>query len=174
MKILKASAGSGKTFNLSKTYLELLLGSQDPRQYRHVLAVTFTNKATGERKSRILSHLLRINLVIGIKTQNVDMPAGFRHQIVMRLILRWIFKCEKRLQIRKSSLKNRIMIGRNPGKRNIPSQTLVAVSRQKLADHPFRQCLQTRILLAQKIVPEIRKHEIEADHRRKDEQQSIP
>ena len=30
MKILKASAGSGKTFNLSKTYLELLLGSQDP------------------------------------------------------------------------------------------------------------------------------------------------
>ena len=31
-----------------------------------------------------------------------------------------------------------------------------------------------RILLAQKIVPEIGKHEVEADHRRKDEQQSIP
>lgn len=59
MKILKASAGSGKTFNLSKTYLELLLGSQDPRQYRHVLAVTFTNKATAEMKSRILDDLHR-------------------------------------------------------------------------------------------------------------------
>ena len=57
MKILKASAGSGKTFNLSKTYLDLLLGSPDPRRYRHILAVTFTNKATAEMKSRILSDL---------------------------------------------------------------------------------------------------------------------
>lgn len=57
MKILKASAGSGKTYNLSKTYLDLLLGSTDPRQYRHILAVTFTNKATAEMKSRILGEL---------------------------------------------------------------------------------------------------------------------
>ena len=59
MKILKASAGSGKTFNLSKTYLELLLGSSDPRRYRHILAVTFTNKATAEMKNRILGDLCR-------------------------------------------------------------------------------------------------------------------
>ena len=59
MKILKASAGSGKTYNLSKTYLELILGSRDPRQYRHVLAVTFTNKATAEMKGRIVGDLYR-------------------------------------------------------------------------------------------------------------------
>lgn len=59
MKVLKASAGSGKTFNLSKTYLGLLLGSEDPRQYRHILAVTFTNKATAEMKNRILGDLYR-------------------------------------------------------------------------------------------------------------------
>ena len=59
MKILKASAGSGKTYNLSKTYLELILGSRDPRQYRHVLAVTFTNKATAEMKCRIVGDLHR-------------------------------------------------------------------------------------------------------------------
>lgn len=59
MKVLKASAGSGKTFNLSKTYLGLILGSDDPRQYRHILAVTFTNKATAEMKNRILGDLYR-------------------------------------------------------------------------------------------------------------------
>lgn len=57
MKILKASAGSGKTYRLSRTYLELLLGSRERDAYRHILAVTFTNKATAEMKSRILDDL---------------------------------------------------------------------------------------------------------------------
>ena len=57
MKILKASAGSGKTYRLSKTYRDILLNSNDPYAYRHVLAVTFTNKATSEMKSRILKDL---------------------------------------------------------------------------------------------------------------------
>ena len=55
--ILKASAGSGKTFNLARTYIGLLLASDDPYAYRHILAVTFTNKATAEMKSRILREL---------------------------------------------------------------------------------------------------------------------
>ena len=57
IKILKASAGSGKTFNLAKEYIAVLLGSTDRYAYRHVLAVTFTNKATAEMKSRILKEL---------------------------------------------------------------------------------------------------------------------
>ena len=57
MKILKASAGSGKTYTLAKTYLEMLLESKDRYAYRHILAVTFTNKATAEMKNRILSNL---------------------------------------------------------------------------------------------------------------------
>ena len=57
IKILKASAGSGKTFQLAKTYIRLLLQDQDPLAYRHILAVTFTNKATEEMKSRILKEL---------------------------------------------------------------------------------------------------------------------
>ena len=57
MKILKASAGSGKTQRLSDTYIDLLLGSRDPYPYRHILAVTFTNKATAEMKARILKKL---------------------------------------------------------------------------------------------------------------------
>ena len=57
MKILKASAGSGKTFRLSKTYIDLLLSSSEPHPHRHILAVTFTNKATAEMKARILRDL---------------------------------------------------------------------------------------------------------------------
>lgn len=54
---MKASAGSGKTFNLAKTYIRLLLTDEERYSYRHILAVTFTNKATDEMKSRILREL---------------------------------------------------------------------------------------------------------------------
>ncbi|MBO7602935.1 MAG: UvrD-helicase domain-containing protein [Bacteroidales bacterium] len=57
MKIIKASAGSGKTYTLSHTYQDFLLNSDDPYAYRHLLAVTFTNKATAEMKERILKDL---------------------------------------------------------------------------------------------------------------------
>ena len=57
LKILKASAGSGKTHNLAKEYIRLIIGSNKADAYRHVLAVTFTNKATDEMKRRILKEL---------------------------------------------------------------------------------------------------------------------
>ena len=57
IEVLKASAGSGKTFMLAKKYIMLLLQSEDRYAYRHILAVTFTNKATEEMKSRILKEL---------------------------------------------------------------------------------------------------------------------
>lgn len=57
LEILKASAGSGKTFNLAKTYIGMLFRSEDRYVYRHILAVTFTNKATDEMKSRIIKEL---------------------------------------------------------------------------------------------------------------------
>lgn len=56
--VYKASAGSGKTFTLAVEYIKLLI--QNPRAYRHILAVTFTNKATTEMKERILSQLYGI------------------------------------------------------------------------------------------------------------------
>jgi len=55
LKIVKASAGSGKTFSLTIHYLTLLLTKES--SYREILAVTFTNKATAEMKNRILSVL---------------------------------------------------------------------------------------------------------------------
>jgi len=58
LTIYKASAGSGKTFKLTGEYLLLLFRS--PGLYRNILAVTFTNKATGEMKHRILYELNRL------------------------------------------------------------------------------------------------------------------
>lgn len=55
--VYKASAGSGKTYALAQQYIRLLLKSEEPHQYRHILAVTFTNKATDEMKRRILKEL---------------------------------------------------------------------------------------------------------------------
>ncbi len=55
--IVKASAGSGKTYTLAKTYIRLLLSKTDRFAYRHILAVTFTNKATDEMKGRIMQEL---------------------------------------------------------------------------------------------------------------------
>ena len=58
LTIYKASAGSGKTFTLATEYIKLLI--DNPQSYRNILAVTFTNKATGEMKQRILSQLYGI------------------------------------------------------------------------------------------------------------------
>ena len=52
--VYKSSAGSGKTFTLVKEYLKLALGSDNPMVFRHILAITFTNKAASEMTDRIL------------------------------------------------------------------------------------------------------------------------
>lgn len=66
INVIKASAGSGKTYQLTYEYIKLLLGEKCKGRYRlakgkerhrHILAVTFTNKATGEMKERIVKEL---------------------------------------------------------------------------------------------------------------------
>lgn len=73
LQVIKASAGSGKTFNLAKNFIELLLWSKDPETGRtqlrpcgsnyheHMLAITFTNKATNEMKQRIVTELYKLS-----------------------------------------------------------------------------------------------------------------
>ena len=67
LKVYKASAGSGKTFQLALEYITLALSNESPYNFCHILAVTFTNKATAEMKDRILAQLY--NLAHGQKDQ---------------------------------------------------------------------------------------------------------
>ncbi|MFY0598391.1 MAG: UvrD-helicase domain-containing protein [Cyclobacteriaceae bacterium] len=57
--IYKSSAGSGKTYTLTKEYLKIAL--QRSGAFRQILGVTFTNKATEEMKSRIITVLRDIS-----------------------------------------------------------------------------------------------------------------
>src|SRR5690606_1213215 len=75
LKILKASAGSGKTFSLTLHYLSLLLANES--SYKEILAVTFTNKATAEMKERILSVLQ--GLAVGDESKPIQ---AFREELV--------------------------------------------------------------------------------------------
>ncbi|MDO7876099.1 UvrD-helicase domain-containing protein [Hymenobacter sp. ASUV-10] len=58
-RIYSSSAGSGKTYQLTKEYLLLALGSDDPAYFKRILAITFTNDAAGEMKHRIVDSLRR-------------------------------------------------------------------------------------------------------------------
>ncbi len=56
--VYRSSAGSGKTFTLVKEYLKIILA--EPADFRHILAITFTNKAAGEMKERVLKSLTEL------------------------------------------------------------------------------------------------------------------
>ena len=55
--VYNASAGSGKTFALVKEYLKIIFSSNQDQVYKNILALTFTNKAVGEMKERIINAL---------------------------------------------------------------------------------------------------------------------
>jgi ATP-dependent helicase/nuclease subunit A len=93
LKVYKASAGSGKTFRLAIEYMKLALTNDS--NYRHILAVTFTNKATAEMKSRIIGELYRLSkgeetAYLQILTKELGWPAmqvERQAQLVLKRIL---------------------------------------------------------------------------------------
>jgi ATP-dependent exoDNAse (exonuclease V) beta subunit len=60
-KVYQASAGSGKTYTIVKEYLKLCLGSErQVDNFRHILAITFTNASANDMKAKIVGHLNEI------------------------------------------------------------------------------------------------------------------
>ena len=56
--VLKASAGSGKTFRLTQRYVQFLLSEKIPKNgLRNLMAITFSNNAAREMRRKILGWL---------------------------------------------------------------------------------------------------------------------
>lgn len=92
-KIYQASAGSGKTFNLARIYVEILLSKSDEsleQNLRSVMAVTFTKKAANEMKERVLNFLKILASENDSKTKaillnDISENIGLNHeQIIIR------------------------------------------------------------------------------------------
>lgn len=59
LRIYKSSAGSGKTYTLVREFIRIAL--KRPNNFRHILAITFTNKAANEMKERVISKLEQLS-----------------------------------------------------------------------------------------------------------------
>ena len=59
--IYKASAGSGKTYTLVKEYIKRGLSTNNQIAHKSLLAITFTNKAASEMKTRIVETLFHFS-----------------------------------------------------------------------------------------------------------------
>ena len=80
--IINASAGSGKTFALTKRILIKILKSKDENYFKRILALTFTNRAAAEMKSRILKNLKDFS-----ESQIKDSPTEMFEQVKKELAL---------------------------------------------------------------------------------------
>ncbi len=99
LNIYKASAGAGKTYTLTKEYIKLLFKKEN--NYRKTLAVTFTNNACDEMKSRILEALYELSynpeapylkdLMELEQTKNIDDIQKKAHRIFRDLLHNYSF-----------------------------------------------------------------------------------
>lgn len=80
--VYNASAGSGKTHNLSEQFAKYLLEG-GPEAYKHQMAVTFTNKATFEMKERIIKTLYEKS--IGKKGESKEVQENAK-KVLRRLV----------------------------------------------------------------------------------------
>ena len=81
-KIYSSSAGSGKTYTLAKEYIKLALKTTSPWYFNHILAVTFTKKASGEMKERILKYLRQFS---STDAKDIEDSDGLFQQILLEL-----------------------------------------------------------------------------------------
>ena len=104
-RVYKASAGSGKTFTLVAEYLRLCLSSADPMAFKQVLAITFTNKAAGEMKTRIMEALA------GLRDPENDAQRDLRNHLLRTTGLTSAQIAERSTKVLRAMLHNYGLIG---------------------------------------------------------------
>ncbi len=88
-QVYNASAGSGKTFTLVKEYLKILIQSDNSYLFQKILAITFTNKAAGEMKERVLHNLLEfskqdVSVIANDMFENLVNETGLSREIIQK------------------------------------------------------------------------------------------
>jgi ATP-dependent exoDNAse (exonuclease V) beta subunit len=89
-KVIRSSAGAGKTHALVKHYLGLCLGTANTTAYREVLALTFTNKAASEMRERAVEYLRKLSALdleqghMADVMQALEEATGATHQEIAR------------------------------------------------------------------------------------------
>ena len=81
LTVYNAGAGSGKTYAVVKRYLLQILSNHSTSYYQQILAITFTNKAVEEMKSRLLASLYEFSSLNIAKEQ----PSGMFLEIQQQL-----------------------------------------------------------------------------------------
>jgi ATP-dependent helicase/nuclease subunit A len=96
VSVLKASAGSGKTYSLTERFVQFLLSNRIPQNHlRNILAITFSNNAAKEMKERILSWLKDIYFgdsdkikdlseIVSLKKEHLPAKAGSVIEEILR------------------------------------------------------------------------------------------
>jgi ATP-dependent helicase/nuclease subunit A len=94
--LLKASAGSGKTYSLAERFVQFLLSGHIPQnRLRNILAITFSNNAAKEMKERILSWLKdlyfndpekieEISKIVSLRREHLAEKAGAKIDDILR------------------------------------------------------------------------------------------
>jgi ATP-dependent helicase/nuclease subunit A len=94
--LLKASAGSGKTYSLAERFVQFLLSNHIPQnRLRNILAITFSNNAAKEMKERILSWLKDLYFrdpgkieetseIVSLKQEHLAEKAGAKIDEILR------------------------------------------------------------------------------------------
>lgn len=77
--VYKASAGSGKTYTLTRDYILLALAGFENDAWKRILAVTFTNKAAAEMKERVIQKLSELS-----KGEDPELIAWYAGQTAMK------------------------------------------------------------------------------------------
>lgn len=89
LQLQRASAGSGKTYTLTKIYIRNFLAKKVNNRYRlrtepemravhgRILAITFTNKATNEMKQRIVTALANLAGLYSQDDEKIDYLSDF-------------------------------------------------------------------------------------------------
>lgn len=80
--VIRASAGSGKTFRLVQEYLQCCLTTNQADYFKHILAITFTRNAAMEMRERILSSINEIALGEGPMFHKIQTNLGLDGEVL--------------------------------------------------------------------------------------------